>query len=494
MIKKKALVIGSGFGGIASALRLKALKYDVTILEKLDQIGGRARVFKKSGYIFDAGPTVITAPFLFDELFKLFNKKREKYVKFVRLDPWYRFYFSENKMIFNYSDNLETTKNEIKKFNPEDVKGYKELLKFSEKIFNVGFLKLSFTPFHNFWFMIKQIPTLITLKSYLSVFKLVGKFIKNKQLRQALSIQPLLLGGNPITTTSIYNLIHFLERKWGVHYAIGGTGGLINALKKLMIEENIKIKTNSEVTQIITQKNKVIGVEVKNKTKYFADKIVINADPAFTYKNLLNNEYNKKWNRKKLNKLDYSMGLFVIYFGTKKKYPNIAHHTIWMGKRYEGLLNDIFKKKILADDFSLYLHRPTATDKSMAPKGHDCFYVLSPVPNLKGNVNWKISAERYKNKILEALEKTILPELKKNLSICFYMTPLDFMNDYLSLNGTGFSISPIFKQSAWFRFHNKSEDFDNLYFTGAGSHPGAGVPGVVSSAKIIENLIMNETR
>ena len=494
MIKKKALVIGSGFGGIASALRLKALKYDVTILEKLDQIGGRARVFKKSGYIFDAGPTVITAPFLFDELFKLFNKKREKYVKFVRLDPWYRFYFSENKMIFNYSDNLETTKNEIKKFNPEDVKGYKELLKFSEKIFNVGFLKLSFTPFHNFWFMIKQIPTLITLKSYLSVFKLVGKFIKNKQLRQALSIQPLLLGGNPITTTSIYNLIHFLERKWGVHYAIGGTGGLINALKKLMIEENIKIKTNSEVTQIITQKNKVIGVEVKNKTKYFADKIVINADPAFTYKNLLNNEYNKKWNRKKLNKLDYSMGLFVIYFGTKKKYPNIAHHTIWMGKRYEGLLNDIFKKKILADDFSLYLHRPTATDKSMAPKGHDCFYVLSPVPNLKGNVNWKISAERYKNKILEALEKTILPELKKNWSICFYMTPLDFMNDYLSLNGTGFSISPIFKQSAWFRFHNKSEDFDNLYFTGAGSHPGAGVPGVVSSAKIIENLIMNETR
>tara|TARA_B100000287_G_C20664770_1_gene791383 strand:+ start:1719 stop:3203 length:1485 start_codon:yes stop_codon:yes gene_type:complete len=494
MIKKKALVIGSGFGGIASALRLKALKYDVTILEKLDQIGGRARVFKKSGYIFDAGPTVITAPFLFDELFKLFNKKREKYVKFVRLDPWYRFYFSENKMIFNYSDNLETTKNEIEKFNPEDVKGYKELLKFSEKIFNVGFLKLSFTPFHNFWFMIKQIPTLITLKSYLSVFKLVGKFIKNKQLRQALSIQPLLLGGNPITTTSIYNLIHFLERKWGVHYAIGGTGGLINALKKLMIEENIKIKTNSEVTQIITQKNKVIGVEVKNKTKYFADKIVINADPAFTYKNLLNNEYNKKWNRKKLNKLDYSMGLFVIYFGTKKKYPNIAHHTIWMGKRYEGLLNDIFKKKILADDFSLYLHRPTATDKSMAPKGHDCFYVLSPVPNLKGNVNWEISAERYKNKILEALEKTILPELKKNLSICFYMTPLDFMNDYLSLNGTGFSISPIFKQSAWFRFHNKSEDFDNLYFTGAGSHPGAGVPGVVSSAKIIENLIMNETR
>ena len=238
-MKKQALVVGSGFGGIASALRLRKLGFQVTILEKLDQIGGRARVFKKSGYTFDAGPTVITAPFLFDELFSLFKKDRKKYVKFVRLDPWYRFYFSSNEKVFDYSDSLKKTESEIEKFSHRDVEGYRKLLKFSEKIFNIGFLKLSFTPFHNFWFMIRQLPTLLTLKSYLSVFSLVGKFIKNTQLQQALSIQPLLLGGNPITTTSIYNLIHFLERKWGVHYAMGGTGALINGLKKLMIEEKL---------------------------------------------------------------------------------------------------------------------------------------------------------------------------------------------------------------------------------------------------------------
>ena len=491
---KKAIIVGSGFGGIASALRLKALGYDVCIYEKLKQLGGRARVFKKSGYTFDAGPTVITAPFLFDELFQLFNKKREKYIKFVKLEPWYRFYFSENKKFFDYSECLKKTEKEISKFNSADVDGYHKLVSFSEKIFNVGFEQLSTTPFHNFFFMIKQLPKLLILKSYLTVYGLVKKFIKNKQLRQALSIQPLLLGGNPTSTTSIYNLIHFLERKWGVHYAMGGTGNLIKALGKLMKEEKIQISLNSEVTNLITKKNKVIGVEINKSKKYFADKIIINADPAFTYKNLLRTRYNKKWNEKKLKKLDYSMGLFVLYFGTKKKFNNIPHHTIWMGERYEELLNDIFEKKILAEDFSLYLHRPTATDKTMAPKGCDSFYVLSPVPNLLSKINWKREAESYKNKIISALENTILPNLKKSISVSFYMTPNDFEKDYLSLNGTGFSISPIFTQSAWFRFHNKSEDFKNLYFVGAGSHPGAGVPGVVSSAKVLENLISHESQ
>ena len=250
--------------------------------------------------------------------FELFNKKRKDYVNFVRLDPWYRFFFSENNKIFNYSDNLKVTEKEIEKFSKSDVDGYRNLLKFSEKIFNVGFLKLSFTPFNNFWFMIKQIPELLKLKSYLSVYQLVGKFIKNNQLQQALSIQPLLLGGNPITTTSIYNLIHYLERKWGVHYAMGGTGALINGLKKLMIEEKIVIRKNSEVTKLITEENKVIGLEINKSKKYFGDKVIINADPAYTYKNLIKTKYNKKWSVKKINNLDYSMGLFVIYFGTKK--------------------------------------------------------------------------------------------------------------------------------------------------------------------------------
>jgi phytoene desaturase len=487
---KKAIVVGSGFGGIASSLRLKALGYDVTLLEKLEQLGGRARVFRKKGYTFDAGPTVITAPFLFDELFNLFSKKRENYVKFKRLDPMYNFYFNQNKKSFNYFDKVEDSLKEIAKFDPKDVEGYKNLLKMSERIYKVGFDKLSFTPFHNFFFMIRQIPSLIKLKSYLTVFQLVSKYIKNEQIKQALSIQPLLLGGNPLETTSIYNLIHYLERKWGVHYAMGGTGAIIRAFEKLMNEEKIKINKNTDVKEIIFKNNKAIGVKAQNGRELFGEKIILNCDPAYAYKHIIKKK--KKWSDKKIDKLDFSMGLFVIYFGTKKKYHRIAHHTIWMGKRYEGLLNDIFNKKILADDFSLYLHRPTATDKSMAPKNCDSFYVLSPVPNLKSGIDWNVTGLNYRKKILKALEKTILPNLNKNLTVCFHMSPEDFKKDYHSLYGSGFSISPIFRQSAWFRFHNQSESFENLYFVGAGSHPGAGVPGVISSAKVLENILKNE--
>ncbi len=490
-MKKTAIVIGSGFGGIAAALRLKALKYDVNIIERLDQLGGRARVFRKRGYTFDAGPTVITAPFLFDELFEIFNKRRKDYIKFKALNPWYSFYFDNGKF-FNYGGTMEQTEAEIRKFNEKDVKGYQKLVKISEKIFNVGFTKLSHVPFHSFFFMIKQIPSLIILKSYLTVFKLVSKYIKNDYIKRALSIQPLLLGGNPLTTTSIYNLIHFLERKWGVHYATGGTGSLVKAFEKLMREEGIKITLNTEVKKILFDNKTVTGVQLKNNKKIYANITVSNTDPAYLYSNMIDKNKIQRWKQKKIEKMDYSMGLFVIFFGTKKIYPKIAHHTIWMGERFEGLLNDIFIKKKLAKDFSLYLHRPTATDKSMAPKNSDCFYVLSPVPNLLSGINWKSEAEEYKNSILNALEKTIMPELKKNLDTCFYMTPEDFKNDYLAKNGAGFSISPIFTQSAWFRFNNKSENFKNLYFVGAGTHPGAGVPGVLSSAKVLENILKKD--
>ena len=491
-MRKSAIVVGSGFGGIASALRLRALGYDVSIFEKLDQLGGRARVFKKSGYTFDAGPTVITAPFLFDELFNLFGKKRSDYVNFVKVEPWYRFYFSSDNSTFDYSSNLKKTENEISRFEPNDVNGYKKLLVFSKKIFDVGFTELSHTRFDQFFFMIKQIPKLLRLRSYLTVYQLVSSFLKNEKLRQAFSIQPLLLGGNPINTTSIYNLIHYLERKWGVFYSLGGTGALISALGRLMREEKIKVNLNSNVTGIITEKDNAVGIQLANR-KVMCDKIILNTDPAFAYKNLIKSRFNKKWTKKKIEKLDFSMGLFVIYFGTKKKYKNVAHHTIWMGKRYQGLLNDIFKNKILADDFSLYLHRPSASDESMAPKGCDCFYVLSPVPNLLSSTDWKSIAKDYEKKILTALDETILPGLIKNLDISFHMTPKDFELDYQTLYGTGFSISPIFTQSAWFRFHNKSENFKNLYFVGAGSHPGAGVPGVISSAKVLENILKDET-
>ena len=488
---KSAIVVGSGFGGLAAALRLKYLGYDVTLLEKLNQVGGRARVFKKDGFIFDAGPTVITAPFLFDELFKLFDKKRTDYVSFVELDPWYQFYFDDGR-VFNYGGTIKDTEEEIKKFNYEDVKGYRKLVGMSEKIFNVGFNELSHVPFDNFWFMLKQIPKLVKLKSYLTVYQLVSKYIKNPFLKKALSIQPLLLGGNPISTTSIYNLIHFLERKWKVHYAVGGTGAIVKALKKLMVEESINVKTNIEVKKILFKDKKAIGVELLNDKKMFSDIVVFNGDPSHAYLKMIPQKLVKRWNKKKIEKLEFSMGLFVIFFGTDKIYNNVEHHTIWMGKRFEGLLKDIFSGDHLPDDFSLYLHRPTATDKTTAPKNCDSFYVLSPVPNLKSKICWQEEGESYKNKILKALENTILPGLSNHLKTCFYMTPVDFKNDYLSYNGSGFSISPIFSQSAWFRFNNKAEDFENLFFVGAGTHPGAGVPGVLSSAKVLENILKNK--
>ena len=488
---KSASVIGSGFGGLAAALRLKSIGYDVTLLEKLNQVGGRARVFRKDGFIFDAGPTVITAPFLFDELFQLFDKKRSDYVSFVELDPWYQFYFDDGR-VFNYGGTIKDTEKEIKKFSCEDVKGYRKLVSMSEKIFNVGFTELSHVPFDNFWFMLKQIPKLVKLKSYLTVYQLVSKYIKNPFLKKALSIQPLLLGGNPISTTSIYNLIHFLERKWKVHYALGGTGAIVKALRELMIEESIKIKTNMEVKQILFKDKKAIGVELLNNKKLFSDIVVFNGDPSYAYLKMIPQNLIKRWNKKKIEKLEFSMGLFVIFFGTDKIYNNIEHHTIWMGKRFKGLLKDIFSGDHLPDDFSLYLHRPTATDKTTAPKNCDSFYVLSPVPNLKSKICWEEEGDRYKKKILKALENTILPGLGKHLKTCFYMTPVDFKKDYLSYNGSGFSISPIFTQSAWFRFNNKAEDFENLFFVGAGTHPGAGVPGVLSSAKVLENILKNK--
>lgn len=487
MKRKKAIVIGSGFGGIASALRLRGLGYEVSVYEKLDQLGGRARVFKKNGFTFDAGPTVITAPFLFDELFKLFNKKREKYVEFKLLNPWYKFYFQSGKY-FSYGGSIKDTEREIEKFNHKDVEGYRKLVKMSEKIFDTGFTKLSHQPFHSFWFMIKQLPSLIKLKSYLTVYQLVSKYIKNEEIRRAFSIQPLLLGGNPFSTTSIYNLIHFLERKWGVYYAMGGTGAIINAFTKLMKEEGIRIYLNSEVKELLIENNSVHGIKLSNNKNVFSDIVVSNADPAYLYTKMIRKNKGR-WKNNTVKKLEFSMGLFVIYFGTKKKYNNIAHHTIWMGDRFKGLLNDIFNGNKLVKDFSLYLHRPTATDVNMAPKGCDSFYVLSPVPNLKAEVDWELESESYKDLILEALEKTLLPNLKKNLKVCFFMNPIDFKNDYLSENGAGFSISPIFQQSAWFRFNNKSEDYKNLYLVGAGSHPGAGVPGVMSSAKVLENIL-----
>ena len=488
MSTKKIIVIGSGFGGIAAALRMKAKGYAVTLIEKHPDLGGRARVFKKEGFTFDAGPTVITAPKLLEELFTLFNKNISDYVKIIPLKLWYRFVF-DDKSSFDYSGDEELMKKEIEKYAIDDFVGYQKLVKLTEKIFDKGFTELSSKPFNNISFMLKQVPALLKLKSYKSVYELISTYISDNKLRKIFSMHPLLVGGNPFTTTSIYTLILFLEKKWGIHYSLGGTGNLVKAFEKLMKEEKIEIIKNSTVTELTNLNNQIVSVTVNNKDVLKADYIICNSDPPNVYKNLIKpNNYGFLFN-KKIERMNYSMGLFVYYFGSKKQYNDVAHHTIYFGKSYKDHLNKIFEKKELSEDISYYLHRPTATDPSMAPPGQDCFYVLVPVPNNLSNINWHKEGEKFKQLIINKMSEQILPNLKENITADFYVTPDYFENDLSTLHGSGFSIQPKFTQSAYFRFHNKSEIFNNLYFVGAGTHPGAGIPGVISSAKVLDELL-----
>ena len=483
----KSVIIGSGFGGIAAALRMRAKGYNVTLIEKNNDLGGRARVFSRNGFKFDGGPTVITAPYLIYELFEMFNKKHTDYINLKPLEIWYRFIFNDGSS-FDYSGDEELMKNQIKKISERDVQGYESLVKFTKKIFDKGFTELSDVPFDKPLFMLKQLPSLLNLKSYKSVYSLVSSYVKDEKLRRMLSMHPLLVGGNPFTTTSIYGLILYLEKKWGIHYSMGGTGQIIKGLEKLMLEEGVEILKNSEVTKLIMKNNKIESVEINGSANIDLDNVICNADPPNVYSRLVNNKKNKffEWKRKRM---EYSMGLFVYYFGTKKIYKNVAHHTIKFGDKYKEHLDDIFNKKKLNNDISYYLHRPSATDSSMSPAGHDCFYVLVPVPNNQSMINWSLEGERLKNLVIEKMQKDLLPDLKENIVEDFYLTPDYFEKDLNTKFGSGFSIQPKFSQSAYFRFHNKSEICEGLYFVGAGTHPGAGVPGVLSSAKVLDKII-----
>ena len=450
--------------------------------------GGRAQVYRAGDFKFDAGPTVITAPFLFDELFGLFGKKRSDYIEFLPVEPWYRFEFEDGSKL-DYGGKLEDTVAEINRLSPGEGLGYQKLVGFSKKIFAVGFEKLADQPFHRFQTMIKQVPALLALKSYLSVYSLVGSFLKDERLRRAFSIHPLLVGGNPLNTTSIYCLIHYLERKWGVWFPRGGTGALVEALVKLINEVGIKLELNQQVSKVIVEGKKACGIRLKSGEEKLANLVVFDADPPKVYRDLIDSEHRSKWSNARLERISFSMGLFVWYFGTSRSYPDVQHHTIIMGKAFKELLEDIYDRKILSDDLSLYLHRPAATDQSMAPKGGDAFYVLAPVPNKLAKINWEESGEKIRNQVQAQLEKSLLPGLGDCLAYSHFVTPDDFEGKFNTLWGSGFSIAPLFRQSAWFRFHNRSEDLENLYFCGAGTHPGAGVPGVVSSAKVVEKLV-----
>jgi phytoene desaturase len=482
----RAVVIGAGFGGIAVALRLRAKGYQVTLVDRCDHLGGRAQVFHRDGFRHDAGPTVITAPFLFEELFALFGEKLEDHVQLVPLNPWYRFRFPDGTY-FNYGGTVDDTLEEIARFCPEDRQGYLDLVAESKKIFAVGFEQLADMPFDRFGTMVSLLPQLISLGSYRTVWQQVARHIRHPWLRRALSVSPLLVGGNPFDTTSIYSLIHYLERKWGILFAMGGTGAIVNALGALMEAQGIVIRLKETVTEVMVLDGTATGVLLESGDKLDADLVVSDADPAFLYSSMVRSVPIVP--KLKLKAASYSMGLFVLYFGTTRTFPDVAHHTIWFGDRYRELLQDIFHNHHLGTDFSLYVHRPTATDPSFAPDGCDSYYVLAPVPNLQAGTDWEAMAEQYGDSIIRALDETMMPGLRDCITGRFHMTPQDFKGRYLSVHGAGFSVAPIFRQSAWFRFHNRSEGIRNLYLVGAGTHPGAGLPGVLSSARVVDRMI-----
>ena len=481
-----AVVIGAGFGGLAASVRLGARGYRVTVLERLEQPGGRARVHRRDGFTFDAGPTIVTAPQLFEELWTLAGRRLADDVTLVPMDPFYRIRFADGSS-FAYSGDLERMRAEVARFAPDDVAGYERFMEHSRAVCRIGFEQLGHVPFGSVASMLKIAPDLLRLSGHRSVYDVVARFIRDERLRTVFSFHPLLIGGNPFRASAIYCLIADLERRWGVHFALGGTGQLVDGLVRLIRSQDNRVRLGVDVARIRVEHGAATGVELASGETIAADLVVSNADSAVTHARLLPKA--QRWSPGRLRRARSSMGLFVWYFGTKRRYPEVDHHTILLGPRYRGLLTDIFDRKVLADDASLYLHRPTATDPSLAPPGCDAFYVLAPVPNLAGGQDWQVLAEPYRRRIAEILETSVMPGLSDSIVTSFVTTPQDFQDDFQSYRGSGFGLEPVLTQSAWFRPHNRSSAVRNLYLVGAGTHPGAGLPGVLSSARILDSVV-----
>ena len=488
----RGAIIGSGFGGIAAAIRLQAAGVQTTLFEAHDQPGGRARVFRDKGFTFDAGPTVITAPESLDELFGLVGRKLSEEVELLPVTPYYRLVWDDGDQ-FDYDGDSASMIAQIRARNPDDVAGYEEFVAYSKAVFEAGYTQLAGKPFLNFMDMVKVAPQLAKLRADRSVYATVAGFVENDHVRQALSFHSLLVGGNPYETSAIYTLIHYLERHWGVSFPRGGTGALIQGLLRLYASLGGELRLSSPVARIRVQQlgdRTVHSVDSATAQGELFDFVVSNADVHHTYKALYRDHRRAQKRAKKLEKMAWSMGLFVLYFGTDIAYRDqVAHHTVLFGPRYKELLDEIFHGHELPEDFSLYLHAPTHTDPSMAPAGCGAFYVLSPVPHL-GNapIDWKTVGPQYADKLLAHLEQH-LPDLRQHVVTQSWLTPEDFRNDLNAFQGAAFSVAPTLTQSAWFRPHNRDQDIPGLYLVGAGTHPGAGVPGVISSAKATVEVI-----
>jgi phytoene desaturase len=485
----RIVVIGAGFGGLSAAIRLQAQGHEVVVVEKRDLAGGRAYVFRQDGFVFDAGPTIITAPAMIDELFSLAGRRTAEAVRLVPLDPFYNVRF-EDGSVFRYTGDHGRLRAEVDRFEPSDVAGYETFSTAAQRVFDCAF-PLVDRPFTTVTDMLRVLPELVRLRADRSVADLARRHFQDDRLRQVFSFHPLLIGGNPFQSSSIYALIHILEKRWGVWFAMGGTGALVEALVRLFRDLGGEMRLEAEAREIEIEptSGRARAVHLAGGERLAADAVVSNADVAFTYRRLVPASARRVNSDRRLARLRYSMSLFVIYFGTDVRYEDIAHHEILMGPRYEGLLGDIFRRRHLAADFSLYLHRPTATDPSLAPPGCDSWYVLSPVPHLGGPTDWAQAAAPYRDAIVRYLEERYLPELSRHIVTEHRVDPRYFRDSLNSYLGSAFSVEPILTQSAWFRPHNQSEDVPNLYLVGAGTHPGAGVPGVLSSGKIVADMI-----
>jgi phytoene desaturase len=488
----RVAVIGSGFGGLALAIRLQSAGVQTTLFEKRDQPGGRAYVYRDAGFTFDAGPTVITAPEALEELFALSGRALADYVRLVPVSPFYRLFWNDG-YVFDYSNDLEATLEQIEAKSPGDVRGYLDFLRYTERVFEHGYTRLASVPFLDWWSMIRVAPRLVRLESYRSVYSVVASHIRDPHLRQAFSFHSLLVGGNPFKASSIYTLIHFLERRWGVHFPMGGTGALVAGMVRLFQELGGELRLGAPVERILTGAGRVTGVATGDGWSGRFDAVASNADVNHTYERLLGDEPLAAPVARRLRRMRYSMSLFLVYFGTRSMHPSLAHHDVIFGPRYRELLAEIFETGTLADDFSLYLHAPTRTDPSLAPAGSECFYVLSPVPHLgKGRIDWEQEGPRYADRILTFLDEHHVPGLKRELVTRRIFTPLDFERELNAHLGSAFSLEPLLTQSAFFRAHNRDDRIRGLYLVGAGTHPGAGVPGVVSSAKATAGLMLQD--
>lgn len=489
--QKTAAVIGSGFGGLAAAIRLQAAGIETTVYEKRDKAGGRAYVFEDGGFKFDAGPTVITAPEAIHELFDVSGRDPKDYLELIPVSPFYRLHFSDGSF-FDYSNDDDQLTSQIRARCPGDVDGYRRFLEYSKAVYDEGYSRLVHVPFTSFWDMVRVSPKLIRLRADRSVYSTVSRFIKDENLRQGFSFHSLLIGGNPFSASSIYTLIHYLEKSGGVFFPRGGTGALVSALVKLFCDLGGQIRLNAPISRIVTDNNRVLGVSSEKFGYERYSFVVSNAEGIHTYRDLLTDSPIGKRRAAALGRKRYSMSLFLIYFGTDRQYP-LPHHNVIFGPRYRELLDDIFEKGVLADDFSLYLHNPTKTDPDLAPAGGSAFYVLSPVPHLgKMDVDWSVIGPRYADKILSFLESRFMPDLKKHIVTRRLFTPQDFKTELNAHMGSAFSLEPTLLQSAYFRMHNQDPKIEGLYFVGAGTHPGAGVPGVINSAKATCGIILGE--